>query len=79
VHITEIAAPQLEGRDSPSEGLTRAGDYIIGRLKAAGSSPAGPNQTYRMSYSLASLGEAVRGARCPSECLLAMQPRAATR
>ncbi len=50
VHVTELAAPQLEGRDSPSEGLTRAGDYIISRLKAAGVEPGGPDQGFRMPY-----------------------------
>ena len=77
VHLTEIASPELEGRDSPSEGLTRAGDYIIGRLKAAGVEPGGPNQSYRMSYSLAGIGERPFEIPVPEQCLLAMQPKGA--
>ena len=34
--MTVLASAEMEGRDSPSLGLTRAGDYIIGRLEAAG-------------------------------------------
>jgi len=67
VHVTELAAPQLEGRDSPSEGLFRAGEYLIGRMKAAGVAPCGQHDTYRMTYTLKN--------PAPLEnCLLAMTP-----
>jgi hypothetical protein len=39
--MTVLASAEMEGRDSPSVGLSLAGDYIISRLEAAGySSPA---------------------------------------
>src|SRR5262249_14719858 len=75
VHLTEIAAPELEGRDSPSEGLTRAGDYIIGRLKAAGIEPGGPDQSYRMSYSLSEVWNHPFEVPVPERCLLSMQSK----
>lgn len=68
VHVTELAAPQLEGRDSPSDGLFRAGEYLIGRLKAAGIEP-GSKQSYRMGYSL------LRPAPVPEHCLLVLKPK----
>ncbi|MAB79233.1 MAG: hypothetical protein CMJ89_07755 [Planctomycetes bacterium] len=40
-HLLQIATPHLEGRDSPSEGLSRAAKYIIERFKLAGIEPAG--------------------------------------
>ncbi len=66
-HLNELAAPHLEGRDSPSEGLFRAGEYIIARLKAAGVEPVA-NQSYRMAYTLR------RPAPTPDACLLAAKP-----
>ena len=66
-HATNIASPELEGRDSPSEGLTRAGDYIISRLKAAGVAPGAANESYRMTYTLK------RHAPVPEDCRLSMQ------
>jgi hypothetical protein len=68
VHATELASPQLEGRDSPSEGLFRAGEYIIGRLTAAGVAPGMPDGTYRMGYTVD------KEAPVPEECLLALVP-----
>jgi hypothetical protein len=35
-HMIELASPELEGRDSPSVGLTRAADYIAAEFQAAG-------------------------------------------
>lgn len=67
VHVTELASPQLEGRDSPSDGLFRAGEYIRGRLEAAGIGPGGPNGSYRQGYTLE------RSAPEPGECLLTVQ------
>jgi hypothetical protein len=50
VHVTELAAPELEGRDSPSDGLHQAGEYIIGRLQAAGVQPGMPDGGFRHRY-----------------------------
>lgn len=68
VHATELAAPQLEGRDSPSEGLHRAGEYIIGRLKAAGVEPGMPDGSFRHGYTLQ------RTAPNVSQCELVAEP-----
>jgi len=68
VHVTELAAPQLEGRDSPSEGLTRAGQYLIGRLEAMGAAGGMPDGGFRHGYSLE------REAPAPERCFLAMTP-----
>jgi len=67
VHATELASPQLEGRDSPSDGLHRAGEYIIGRLKAAGIAP-GIGESYRQTYTLK------RQAPVPERCYLSVSP-----
>src|SRR5262245_13663894 len=68
VHVTELASPQLEGRDSPSDGLHRAGEYIIGRLKAAGLEGGMAGQSFRMGYTV------TRPAPVAEECLLVMEP-----
>ena len=64
VHVSEIAAPQLEGRDSPSEGLTRAGDYVIARLKEAGLTGGAAEQSFLQEYTL------TRRAPVPEQCKL---------
>ncbi|MSR61883.1 MAG: M28 family peptidase [Planctomycetes bacterium] len=69
VHVTELASPQLEGRDSPSEGLFRAGEYIIGRLKAAGIAPGMNGTSYRMGYTVE------KEAPIPAECALILTPK----
>lgn len=69
VHVTELASPQLEGRDSPSEGLHRAGEYIIGRLKAAGVEPGMPGASYRQGYTL------MRKAPDPAACKLSFESK----
>jgi hypothetical protein len=66
VHVSELAAPQLEGRDSPSDGLHRAGEYIIGRLQAAGVEPGMPDGSYRHGYTLE------RNAPVPEQCTLVL-------
>jgi hypothetical protein len=38
-HLRELASPELEGRDSPSQGLRRAARYIAARMLAAGIEP----------------------------------------
>ncbi len=49
-HLLELATAPLEGRDSPSVGLTRAGDYIIERFEAAGLEGAGRDGSFRLGY-----------------------------
>ena len=49
-HLTELAGPELEGRDTPSAGLFAAGDYIIARMEEAGLVGAGPEGTFRMPF-----------------------------
>lgn len=71
VHVTELASPQLEGRDSPSDGLHRAGEYIIGRLKAAGVEPGMPDGSYRHGYTLERL------APVPEKCALVLEEEGA--
>src|SRR5678815_5189828 len=39
-HLRHIAAPELEGRDTPSAGLSRAAEYIADRFIAMGLEPA---------------------------------------
>ncbi len=46
-HLTHIAAPELEGRDSPSVGLSRAADYLEERMRALGLEPVVPEQESR--------------------------------
>ena len=40
-HVSFLASDALEGRDTPSAGLTIAGEYIASRFRAAGLEPAG--------------------------------------
>ena len=40
-HVAELAAPELEGRDTPSAGLARAADYIGEAFASAGLEPWG--------------------------------------
>jgi hypothetical protein len=51
-HLAELAAPELEGRDTPSEGLQRAGEYLCTRLAAAGLTGLGEGGAYRLPFSL---------------------------
>ena len=50
-HLREVASAPLEGRDTPSVGLVRAGDYIIDRFSEAGLEGAGPNGGFRIAWS----------------------------
>ncbi|MCZ6597144.1 MAG: M20/M25/M40 family metallo-hydrolase [Planctomycetota bacterium] len=50
-HLLRIATASLEGRDSPSVGLSLAGDYIIDVFTAAGLEGAGPDGTFRIPFS----------------------------
>lgn len=67
-HVTELAAPELEGRDSPSDGLYRAGEYLIERLKALGFQPGVNAASFRQNYTLQHLAPVADG------CLLAAKP-----
>jgi hypothetical protein len=48
-HVTALAASELSGRLTGSEGERRAGDYIIARLKAMGAVPI-PGRDYRHAF-----------------------------
>jgi hypothetical protein len=50
-HLRAVASAPLEGRDSPSAGLTRAGDYIVERLQQAGLTGAGKGGEFRLPWS----------------------------
>lgn len=67
-HVTELAAPELEGRDSPSDGLFRAGEYLIERMKALGFQPGVGGTSFRQNYTVQRL------APLEAECLLAATP-----
>jgi hypothetical protein len=49
-HLHAIASAPLEGRDTPSVGLTRAGDYVIERFRAAGLEGGGPDGAFRIPW-----------------------------
>ncbi|MHC5209712.1 MAG: M20/M25/M40 family metallo-hydrolase [Planctomycetota bacterium] len=49
--LVALASASLEGRDSPSEGLTRAAAHIVTRLEAAGLTGAGPEGTFLLPFS----------------------------
>jgi hypothetical protein len=49
-HVRELAAPEIEGRASPSEGLTRAAAYIEARFREAGLTGAGKEGSFRLGY-----------------------------
>ena len=64
--LAALAAPSFEGRDSPSLGLTRAGDHIVERLKAAGLTGAGKDGEFRLSF------ERTLPAPVPESCALSI-------
>jgi len=49
-HIQVLAAPGMEGRDSPSQGLTLSGDYIIQNFEAAGLTPVPGTGDFRIHF-----------------------------
>lgn len=49
-HLVQLASPELEGRDSPSAGLTRAGDYVARLFEEAGLRGAGPEGAFRLPF-----------------------------
>jgi hypothetical protein len=48
--LVNLASAPLEGRDSPSVGLSRAADYIIARMEAAGFTGAGEDGAFLMPF-----------------------------
>lgn len=50
--LTIIASDEFEGRDTGSEGIRKATDYIIGRYKELGITPVGDNGTYEQHFEL---------------------------
>ncbi len=54
--LTYIASDELQGRDTPSPGLTKAGDYIAAHLKEWGLKPAGDNGTFFQDIKLEKVG-----------------------
>lgn len=49
-HVNFLADDKLKGRDTPSEGLNTALDYVTEQLKKNGFSPSGVNGTYRYPW-----------------------------
>ena len=49
-HLVAVASAPLEGRDSPSVGLDRAGDYIISVFEEAGLTGAGQDGAFRIPW-----------------------------
>ncbi len=50
--LLALASAPLEGRDSPSAGLTRAGEHIATRLAAAGYEGAGKDGSFLMPFTM---------------------------
>lgn len=50
-HLTIVAGPEMEGRDTPSPGLEKAADYITTQFKNFGLK-AGNNGSFRQTFSL---------------------------
>ena len=50
-HLYIVASKDMEGRDTPSPGLEKAGNYIEQHFKAVGLKP-GNGDSYRMPYPL---------------------------
>jgi hypothetical protein len=69
-HLVQVASPQREGRDTPSEGLTSVGDYLIERLKALGAEPGGHDGGFRHRFTTTPQNPAP----APSSCLLILRP-----
>jgi hypothetical protein len=48
--LVALASAPLEGRDSPSAGLTRAAEHIVARMTAAGLTGAGPEGSFLLPF-----------------------------
>jgi len=64
--LEALATPAFEGRDSPSQGLQRAGEHIVARLQAAGLTGAGRDGGFRLPF------ERMLPAPVPEGCALAL-------
>lgn len=51
-HLAALASGSLEGRDTPSLGLSRAAEYLQSALAAAGLRGAGKDGSYRLPFGL---------------------------
>lgn len=60
-HVWNLAAPELEGRDSPSAGLSRAADYIESVFRAAGLQGVGASSTFRLDFERQLLAPLIEG------------------
>src|SRR4030095_6395294 len=49
-HVPALAAPEMEGRGSATEGGERAARYLESTLSALGLRPGGDNGTWRQSF-----------------------------
>src|SRR5262245_8190158 len=49
-HVQALASEGSAGRDTPSEGLAKAGEYIADRLKGFGLEPGGENGTWFQGF-----------------------------
>lgn len=52
--LTIIASDEFEGRETGTEGIRKAADYIIKRYEAIGLTPVGDNGTYEQTFDLSS-------------------------
>src|SRR5215831_6509179 len=46
-HVQTLAAPEMEGRLTGSEGYLRAAKYVVAQFDSAGLHPAGSNDYYQ--------------------------------
>lgn len=53
-HLSFLASDELQGRDTGSEGLQRAAEYVANELRRLQLKPAGENGTYFQNYRLIS-------------------------
>jgi hypothetical protein len=49
-HVKVLASERFAGRDTPSEGLEKAGEYIAERLKEFGLEPGGDGESFFQSF-----------------------------
>lgn len=70
--LVQVASPQREGRDTPSEGLTLVGDYLIEALKALGAEPGGHKGGFRHRFTMTPDGQ--NPPPDPGNCRLILRP-----
>ena len=52
-HLKVIAAPEMEGRGTPSAGLDRAADYVVGECVHAGLLGGVADGVYKQPFTIA--------------------------